>query len=73
MKFKTNANCGGCKAAIIGAMQERFPDMEWAMDLESADKILECHGIPDNPDKAAEIVRTIEETGFKGNWIPADA
>lgn len=70
MKFKTNARCGGCKAAILGAVESRFPDMKWEMEVESEDKVLECHGIPDDTDKAAEITRTIEETGFKGTWIP---
>lgn len=73
MKFKTNAKCGGCKAAIMSAVEQRFPNMKWSMDLESADKVLECHGIPDDAAKAAEIVKTIEETGFKGSWLPADA
>lgn len=73
MKFKTNAKCGGCKAAIMRAVEQHFPNMEWSMDLESADKVLECHGIPDDAAKAAEIVKTIEETGFKGSWLPADA
>lgn len=57
----------------MGAVEQRFPNMEWSMDLESADKVLECHGIPDDAAKAAEIVKTIEETGFKGRWLPADA
>ncbi len=72
MRFKTNARCGGCKAAIMGAVQQRFPDMEWSMDIDSADKVLECHGIPDDAAKAEEIIKTIEETGFKGSWLPAD-
>ena len=71
MKFKTNAKCGGCKTAIMGAVQQKFPNMEWSMDLDNADKMLECHGIPDDAEKAAEIVKTIEETGFKGSWLPA--
>ncbi len=73
MKFKTNAKCGGCKAAIMGAVEQRFPNMEWSMDLDTVDKVLECHGIPDDAGKAAEIVKTIEETGFKGSWLPANA
>ena len=73
MRFKTNAKCGGCKAAIMGAVTARFPDMEWNMELESADKVLECHGIPDDAAIAAEVVKTIEETGFNGRWLPADA
>lgn len=69
MKFKTNAKCGGCKTAIINGMQERFPNAQWSLDLESADKVLECHGLPENAEKAAEVVKAIEETGFKGSWI----
>lgn len=71
MRFKTNAKCGGCKAAIMNAVQSKFPDMNWSMEVESADKVLECHGMPDDSAKAAEIVKTIEETGFKGSWLPA--
>jgi hypothetical protein len=57
----------------MGAVTARFPDMEWNMELESADKVLECHGIPDDAAIAAEVVKTIEETGFNGSWLPADA
>lgn len=69
MKFKTNAKCEGCKSAIISAMNEKFPNMEWTMDLDNADKVLECHGIPEDADLAAKVVKTIEETGFTGSWI----
>lgn len=69
MKFKTNAKCAGCSARILSAMREKFPDEEWSLDLESADKVLENHGVPDNADKAAQVVKTLEETGFKGSWI----
>lgn len=72
MKFKTNAKCGGCKAAILGAVQSKYPDMQWSMDLDNVDKVLECHGIPDDAAKAREIEKTIEETGFKGSWLPAE-
>lgn len=69
MKFKTNARCAGCKSAIMSAVQNKFPDMEWSMDIDGIDKVLECHGIPDNEERAAQIIKTIEETGFKGSWI----
>lgn len=69
MKFKTNAKCGGCKTAILNAVQSKFPDMQWSMDLDSVDKVLECHGVPEDGEKAAQILKTIEETGFKGSWI----
>ncbi len=39
------------------------------MDLTTADKVLEAHGIPEDADTAAQVVKTIEETGFKGSWI----
>lgn len=71
MKFKTNAKCGGCKTRILEAVNNKFPNMQWDMDLENADKVLECHGVPDDAAKAAEVVKTIEETGFQGSWLPA--
>ncbi|MDE6009924.1 MAG: heavy metal transport/detoxification protein [Muribaculaceae bacterium] len=71
MKFKTNAKCGGCSATILKGMREHFPNQEWTLDLDSADKVLEMHGIPDDPEKAAEVEKAIAATGFKGSWIPA--
>ncbi|MBD5207806.1 MAG: hypothetical protein HDS79_06010 [Bacteroidales bacterium] len=72
MKFKTNAKCAGCSTTILNHMQTRFPDMNWSLDLESSDKVLECHGIPDDSAKAAEIEKAVAETGFKGAWMPAE-
>ena len=69
MKFKTNARCGGCRATILKAVQGRFPDAEWSMEVESADKVLEMHGVPEDAGLAAEVEKTIAETGFKGSWI----
>lgn len=69
MQFKTNAKCAGCSAPILKAVRERFPDYEWSLDLSTADKVLECHGVPDDSEIAAQVVKTIEETGFKGSWI----
>lgn len=69
MQFKTNAKCAGCSSAILGAVKTKFPDLEWSLDLDSADKVLECHGVPEDSKMAAEVVKTIEETGFKGSWI----
>ena len=70
MKFKTNAKCEGCSTRILAKMNESFPDMKWSMDLSSADKVLECHGVPDDADKARAIETAISETGFKGSWMP---
>lgn len=69
MKFKTNAKCAGCSSAILNAMQTKFPDEKWTLDLNTADKVLECHGVPEDAEKAALIIRILEETGFKGSWI----
>ncbi|MBD5194770.1 MAG: heavy metal transport/detoxification protein [Bacteroidales bacterium] len=70
MKFKTDASCGHCKATILKAMQAKFPNAEWDLDLEHADKILEVHGLPENAENAAMVEKTLEETGFKGTWLP---
>lgn len=69
MKFKTNARCAGCRTAIIDAMSKQFPNAQWDMDLNSADKILEVHGIPEDADHAQQVIKTLEETGFHGSWI----
>ncbi len=69
MRFKTNAKCAGCSGAILGAVRGKFPNAEWSLDLESTDKVLECHGIPDDSEMAAQVIKTIEETGFQGSWI----
>lgn len=69
MKFKTNAKCEGCRTAILNAVNNRFPNEKWSLDLENADKVLECHGVPYDADKAAQVIKTIEETGFKGSYI----
>ena len=69
MKFSTNAKCGGCKAAIINGLQEKFPDARWSLDLESADKVLEVDGLPENAETAARVEAAIAETGFKGIWL----
>lgn len=71
MKFKTNAKCGGCSDTILKGVRSQFPNEEWSLDLDSADKVLEMHGVPDDPAKAAEVEKTIAATGFKGSWIPA--
>lgn len=69
MKFKTNAKCSGCSSTILGAVRAKFPNQEWSLDLNSADKVLEMHGVPDDPTTASEVEKTIAETGFKGSWL----
>lgn len=69
MEFKTNARCQGCATAILGAMRQKFPNAEWSMDLENADKLLKVHGLPEDDVHAQQVIKTLEETGFKGSWI----
>lgn len=70
MKFKTNAKCAGCKSAIIAGVSKKFPDAQWDLDLDSADKVLEVHGLPEDGETAAKVEAAIAETGFKGTWLP---
>lgn len=70
MKFKTDAQCAHCKATILKAVEAKFPDAEWSLDLDNADKILEVHGIPEDAETAAQVEKTLQETGFKGTWLP---
>lgn len=69
MKFKTNAKCNGCKTAILNAVHNRFPNADWSMDIEVADKVLEGHGLTENAETAAQVEKVIAEAGFKGSWI----
>lgn len=69
MKFKTNAKCAHCEATILGKMRSQFPDAQWSMDLNSADKVLEVHGLPEDAEHAAKVEAAIAETGFRGAWL----
>ncbi len=69
MKFKTNAKCNGCKTAILNAVRNSFPNADWNMDIEVADKVLEAHGLPENAETAAQVEKVIAEAGFKGSWL----
>lgn len=68
MKFKTNARCGGCKAAITEALATLAPASDWQMDLESPDKVLTYTGSLNlNPEEVMAIVR---QTGFSIEQLP---
>lgn len=69
MEFKTNAKWSECQSAIESAVKKSFPNAELKLDLESEDKVLHVHGIPETPENAALIERNIEEAGFKGSWL----
>lgn len=69
MEFKTNAKCGGCSSKIIAGVKNRFPNAELSLDLSSADKVLQVHGIPEDDEHAAQVEAAIAETGFNGSWL----
>ena len=69
MKFKIENLAPDSSLAIINRLQEKFPNAKFNLDLESADKVLHVHGIPENEENAALVERNIEESGFKGAWL----
>lgn len=69
MQFKTNAKCAGCSASIIDSVKKRFPNAEMSLDLDSADKVLHVHGIPEDNEHAAKVESAIAEAGFTGTWL----
>lgn len=40
LKFKTNAKCGGCVAAIGAKLNKLVKEDAWSIDLKSPDKTL---------------------------------
>lgn len=69
MDFKTNAKCSDCVAAIKMALKRKFPDSELKLELESADKVLHIHGLPEDSEHAAQVESAIKEAGFEGAWL----
>lgn len=65
MKFKTNAKCGGCVAAIGSQLNKLVKDNEWSIDLKSPDKVLEVTA--DVP--ADKIIAAVADAGFKAEQL----
>lgn len=63
IRFKTNARCAGCSAAIKKALAHIAPEAEWDIDLTVPDRILTYNGA-DSPDAEA-VVTAVENAGFK--------
>ena len=72
MDFKTNAKCKDCVASISNAIHRKFPDAELKLELESSDKVLHVHGVPEDSKHAEEIENAIKEAGFEGSWLTRD-
>lgn len=65
MRFKTNAKCGGCVAAIGTKLNKLVNDNEWSIDLKSPDKVLEVSA--DVP--ADKVIAAVTEAGFKAEQL----
>ncbi len=63
MKFKTNARCGGCKAAITEALTVLAPAESWHIDLNDVNKPLTYTGV--STVSADDVMRIVRELGFK--------
>lgn len=69
MDFKTNAKCQDCVLAIKRAVQRKFPNAALDLELESSDKVLHVHGVPEDSEHARQIEDAIKEAGFEGAWL----
>jgi copper chaperone len=66
LKFKTNINCGGCKAKVSNFLNNETSIKQWNVDTDNPDKILTVEG--DNINEQL-ILGAIAKAGFKGNLI----
>ena len=65
MKFKTNATCGGCVAAIGAKLNKLVKEDEWSIDLKSPEKVLEVTAnVP-----ADAVITAVTEAGFKAEQL----
>ncbi|MCH5235313.1 MAG: hypothetical protein J1E16_08445 [Muribaculaceae bacterium] len=69
MDIKTNAKCQDCVAAIKQAVKRKFPDADLKLVLETTDKVLHIHGLPEDSEHAAQVESAIKEAGFQGSWL----
>lgn len=69
MQFQTNAKCSDCVADIKRAVLRKFPDADLKMELETTDKVLHIHGLPEDSEHAAQVESAIKEAGFEGSWL----
>ena len=69
MKFKTNAVSTDSVLAITKAIKEKFPNASLEFNLQSDDKVMHVHGVPEDEEHAARIESAIRESGFDGAWL----
>jgi copper chaperone len=66
LKFKTNINCGGCKAKVSNFLNGEKNIQQWSVDIENPEKILTVEGENINEQL---VISTIAKAGFKGSII----
>ena len=69
MEIKTNAKCQDCVAAIKQAVLRKFPNADLKLELETTDKVLHIHGLPEDSEHASQVESAIKEAGFQGSWL----
>lgn len=65
MKFKTNAKCSGCVAAIGVKLNALMPSSDWSIDLSDQNKVLVVKA---NLSPAA-VIAAVKEAGFKAEQL----
>ena len=66
LKFKTNINCGGCKAKVSPFLNEEKEISNWEVDLDNPDKILTVKSDTVSPEK---VIEAVEKAGFKAEEV----
>ena len=65
IKFKTNAKCGGCVAAIGAKLNTLMASDDWSIDLADPNKVLEV-----KVDLApAILIAAVKEAGCKAEQL----
>lgn len=65
LRFKTNAKCGGCVAAIGAELSKLVKEDAWSIDLKSPDKTLTV--TTDLP--AETILSAVSGAGFRAEAL----
>ncbi len=65
MRFKTNAKCQGCVAAIGNELNKIMRKEEWSFDLTQADKILTVTAAV----SSESVLNAVTSAGLKAEQI----
>ena len=66
LKFKTNINCGGCKAKVTPFLDQLEGITKWEVDLDNSDKVLTVNADGLTPE---DVTATVGKAGFKAEEI----